>query len=105
MVVAGEGEWTVDPITGEITLTPESTFLGDPTPVDYVAANGFGDEVTATVTITYVEPTGSFSLAKEVVGDSIDVVSTVVRNRIRACMNPHDHLPLRRIVRTFWPDA
>jgi hypothetical protein len=74
LVVAGEGEWTVDPITGAITFTPLATFLGDPTPVDYRAANGFGDTAEATVTITYVEPTGSFSLAKEVVGDIGDKV-------------------------------
>ena len=74
LVVAGEGEWTVDPITGAITFTPESTFLGDPTVVTYVAANGFGDEVTATVTITYVEPTGGFSLIKTVVDDLGDKV-------------------------------
>ncbi|MBA4345371.1 MAG: hypothetical protein C0419_02555, partial [Microbacterium sp.] len=74
LVVAGEGEWTVDPITGAITFTPEVTFLGDPTPVDYRAANGFGDTAEATVTITYVEPTGGFSLIKTVVDDLGDKV-------------------------------
>ncbi len=74
LTVTGEGVWTVDPITGEVTFTPEVTFLGDPTPVDYVAANGFGDTAEATVTITYVEPTGSFSLQKTVVDDLGDKV-------------------------------
>jgi CshA-type fibril repeat protein len=33
LVVSGEGTWTVDPVTGAITFTPETGFTGNPTPI------------------------------------------------------------------------
>jgi CshA-type fibril repeat protein len=57
LTVDGQGEWTVNAATGAVTFTPLSSFTGDPTPVEYRAANGFGDTVTATVTITYLAAT------------------------------------------------
>ena len=56
LVVPGEGTWTVDPVTGALTFTPEDSFTGDPTPVDYVVTNVLGAVVTATATITYADP-------------------------------------------------
>ncbi|PTB83374.1 hypothetical protein C9926_03250, partial [Sulfurovum lithotrophicum] len=35
LVVPGEGTWTVDNTTGDITFTPEAGFTSDPTPVTY----------------------------------------------------------------------
>jgi len=35
LVVAGEGTWLVDDITGQITFTPEAGFTADPTPITY----------------------------------------------------------------------
>jgi CshA-type fibril repeat protein len=64
LTVDGEGTWSVNATTGAVTFTPLATFLGSPVPMDYQAANGFGDLVEATVTITYVAATGSFSLVK-----------------------------------------
>jgi len=40
VVVAGEGTWTVDPVTGEVTFTPEVGFTGDPTPIEYTLIKG-----------------------------------------------------------------
>ncbi|GIG28980.1 Ig-like domain-containing protein [Cellulomonas marina] len=54
LVVPGEGSWTVDPGTGAVSFTPQAGFGGNPTPVDYVAADAEGAAVRATVTITYV---------------------------------------------------
>lgn len=56
LVVPGERTWTVDPVTGALTFTPEDSFDGDPTSVDYVVTNVLGEVVTATATITYADP-------------------------------------------------
>jgi CshA-type fibril repeat protein len=56
LTVPGEGTWSYDPATGELTFTPEAGFTTDPTPIDYTlteTATGLTD--TATVTITYTE--------------------------------------------------
>ncbi|MFJ3959308.1 Ig-like domain-containing protein, partial [Arthrobacter sp. NPDC090010] len=53
LVVPGEGKWTVDPKTGEITFTPESGFTGNPTPIDYTVKDRNGQETGAKVTVTY----------------------------------------------------
>ncbi|PID64540.1 MAG: hypothetical protein CR963_00390, partial [Gammaproteobacteria bacterium] len=42
LVVDGEGTWTVEPVTGTITFTPESGFLTDPTPIEYTVTNNKG---------------------------------------------------------------
>ncbi|WP_344789462.1 DUF7507 domain-containing protein, partial [Postechiella marina] len=62
LVVPGEGTWTYDPTTDDLTFTPETTsggfgsnFTDDPTPIDYVLTEtqtGLTD--TATVTVDYV---------------------------------------------------
>jgi len=55
--VPGEGIWTIDPNTGDITFTPEMNFLGDPAPVNYTIKDSKGIESnTAKVTIDYQEP-------------------------------------------------
>ena len=56
LVVAGEGNWTVDPATGEITFTPEAGFTGDPTPITYTAEDTLGNPTApATVNIDYLQ--------------------------------------------------
>ncbi len=59
IAVPGEGTWTVDPESGEITFAPEDGFVGDPTPIDYRAKEEGGPQyIENTVTITYAdEPT------------------------------------------------
>ena len=55
VVVPGEGTWTVDE-TGEVTFTPEATFTGDPTPINYTVTDNTGLESNeATVTVDYVQ--------------------------------------------------
>ncbi len=52
-VVAGEGTWTVNPTTGEITFTPETGYTGDPTPVQYTVKSADGTVSNqGTVTLT-----------------------------------------------------
>ncbi len=54
LTVPGEGVWTVDPATGGITFTPETTFTGDPTSIDYQAADSRGRPADATVRVAYL---------------------------------------------------
>ncbi|MCP9763761.1 DUF11 domain-containing protein [Lacihabitans soyangensis] len=41
--VLGEGVWTVNPITGTITFTPASGFVGNPTPIFYTGNDNDGN--------------------------------------------------------------
>ncbi|MCB9390203.1 MAG: tandem-95 repeat protein [Acidimicrobiia bacterium] len=53
VVIPGEGTYEVDPVTGEVTFTPEDGFVGEST-VDYVVADDDGnvsDPATVTVTV------------------------------------------------------
>jgi len=52
-IVPGEGRWDVDPVTGEITFTPEEGYVGDPTPIEYIVYDIYGNSGTGTVTINY----------------------------------------------------
>lgn len=55
--VAGEGVWRVDPITGEVTFTPDAGFITNPSPVEYVVTDTTGIESNrATITITFQLP-------------------------------------------------
>ncbi len=54
--VPGEGVWTVDPVSGEITFTPETGFTGETTPVSYTVADDQGNPSDpATVTVIYTD--------------------------------------------------
>ena len=54
LVVDGQGTWTVDPVTGAISFTPEPGFSGDPTPVTYQVTDLTGLSTQALVTVTYL---------------------------------------------------
>ncbi|HOW26550.1 MAG TPA: hypothetical protein PK711_12885, partial [Bacteroidales bacterium] len=57
--VAGEGTWTYDPLTGELTFNPDAGFTSDPTPITYVLTEtltGLTDDAVVTVTYTEVPP-------------------------------------------------
>ena len=57
LVVPGEGAWTVDPATGDITFTPEPGFVGDPTPILYTVTDTTGlVSNPSKVMIDYEEP-------------------------------------------------
>ena len=55
LVVAGEGTWSVNPVTGVITFTPLASFHGNPTPITYQITDIDGDVTSALVTITYLQ--------------------------------------------------
>ncbi len=55
--VTGEGVWVVDAESGDITFTPESGFIQDPSPINYTVFDTTGLESNpATVTVTFEEP-------------------------------------------------
>ncbi len=56
LTVPGEGEWTVNTTTGEITFTPLPDFTGNPTPITYTVDDISGRSATAIVTVTYPRP-------------------------------------------------
>ncbi len=52
LIIPGEGVYTIDPVTGAITYTPEVGFAGSPTPVQYTVADEQGSRSTpATISI------------------------------------------------------
>ena len=54
--VAGQGTWTVDPATGEITFTREIGYTSDPTPVSYSVADNNGNPSNeAQITLDYAQ--------------------------------------------------
>lgn len=86
LVVAGEGTWTINPLTGAITFTPAPGFLGDPTPVTYTVADNEGNVSNpATVTLDYV-PQADLAITKTVsnaapnVGSNVTFTLTVTNN-------------------------
>ncbi len=54
LIVVGEGVWSVDDTTGDVTFVPQAGFLGDPAPVAYTVAdiNGLVSN-EALITIDY----------------------------------------------------
>jgi|GEM_PF-5890284 len=57
LTVAGEGVWSVDPVSGAITFTPAADFVGDPSPIQYTVADNLGlRSDPATVSIDYNLP-------------------------------------------------
>ncbi len=54
VTVPGEGTWSVDAATGEITFTPLPGFTHNPTPISYTVADNAGSyAASATIVITY----------------------------------------------------
>jgi CshA-type fibril repeat protein len=54
LVVGGEGTYTADPVTGEVTFTPTGSFVGIATPVVYRVADANGTTATASIAIVVV---------------------------------------------------
>ncbi|MCW8820741.1 MAG: Ig-like domain-containing protein, partial [Sulfurovum sp.] len=52
-VVPGEGTWSVDETTGEVTFSPEDGYIGDPTPIEYTIEDTQGNETISEITINY----------------------------------------------------
>ncbi|GAA0871816.1 hypothetical protein GCM10009117_09620 [Gangjinia marincola] len=72
LVVAGQGTWTVDDSTGEITFTPEAGYEGDPTPITYNVSDEAGNTSNeAAVTIDYDNDGGGGSNDPIAVDDNV----------------------------------
>jgi len=55
VIVPNEGTWTVDPVSGEVTFTPEAGFKGDPSPINYTVKDNLGlESQPATISINYL---------------------------------------------------
>jgi uncharacterized repeat protein (TIGR01451 family) len=73
LVVAGEGTWTVDARTGEVTFAPEQGFMVDPSPVTYEVTDSTGDTVAAVITVGYVPDAAADASRGNTVGDAVPV--------------------------------
>jgi len=77
VVVQNEGTWTVDPVTGAVTFTPEAGFTGDPTPIEYIVKDTSGlASAPATITIDYLNALKAID--DSVSADSGETVTIVV---------------------------
>ncbi len=57
LVVPGQGTWSVDPVNGDITFTPQAGFVTNPTPIQYTIQDVQGaTSHPASVTISYDSP-------------------------------------------------
>lgn len=54
VTVPGEGTWTVDPLTGEVTFSPVPDFTGVTTPVDYIVKDTLDQTAEAQIVVTVV---------------------------------------------------
>ncbi|HNY01091.1 MAG TPA: hypothetical protein PKG48_00810, partial [Bacteroidales bacterium] len=60
LTVAGQGTWTYNTTTGELTFNPDPGFTTDPSPITYVLtqiSTGLSDDATVTVLYTELPPT------------------------------------------------
>ena len=83
--VPGEGNWSVNPFTGEVTFTPEAGFTGNPTPVNYTVEDNDGNESNeATITITYLcnlpAPTSPNTAPNFCTSDNATLADLVINN-------------------------
>ncbi|WOE73879.1 OmpA family protein [Alterisphingorhabdus coralli] len=83
LVVPGEGTWSVDPTTGQITFTPEPGFAEDPTPINYTIRDTLGqlsNEAVETLEYTddlLVRLTKAASVRTVRIGDQVLYTLTV----------------------------
>ncbi len=64
LVVPGEGTWSVNTTTGEITFSPDAALIGSPTPITYQVAGTAAPNIystLATVTLIYQVPNPDFN--------------------------------------------
>ncbi|PYE38788.1 beta strand repeat-containing protein, partial [Psychrobacter fozii] len=81
VIVPGEGIWSVNSTTGEITFTPTTGFTDDPTPISYTVDDSTGlTSNEATVTIDY-PPTAPIAVDDAY---SVDEDGTIVIDPLNA---------------------
>ncbi len=74
MNVPGEGIWSVNPATGEITFTPVSGFVGDPTAIEYTVYDTNGAQSAyATINIDYPPVANDDDVHTIVEGETVTV--------------------------------
>lgn len=75
LTVPGEGVYTFDPATEEVTFDPEPQFTGSATPITYAVTDSFGNDAstTITVTVTAVTPTAIGDAAKTPGSTPVDI--------------------------------
>ncbi|WP_341947102.1 tandem-95 repeat protein [Microbacterium sp. LWH11-1.2] len=75
LTVPGEGVYTFDPATGDVTFDPEPLFTGAATPVTYIVTDSFGNDASTTVsvTVTAVTPTAIGDAAKTPGSTPVDI--------------------------------
>jgi len=56
LTVPGEGTYSLDPVTGELTFAPVLGFSGTATPITYRMVDAYGQSVTATHTASVLKP-------------------------------------------------
>ncbi|MFK4761257.1 Ig-like domain-containing protein [Microbacterium sp. ZW T5_45] len=97
LTVPGEGVYTIDPETGEVTFTPEPQFRGGATSVVYAVTDSLGNTGTATLTITVlgVDPVARDDSATTTPGTS--VVIDVLANDSGATDVPLDPTTLKLV--------
>ncbi|MGL5828903.1 MAG: Ig-like domain-containing protein, partial [Angustibacter sp.] len=73
--IPGEGTYSVDPITGKVTFTPEPGFSGPGTPLTYQVKDTSGNPVTSTVTLTVtpVKPVAVNDTAATAAGTPVSI--------------------------------
>jgi LPXTG-motif cell wall-anchored protein len=52
LTVPGEGVYTFDPASGEVTFDPEPQFRGSASPITYTVTDTFGNGASTTITVT-----------------------------------------------------
>ena len=74
VIVPGEGAWSVDITTGEITFTPDAGFTNDPTPITYTVDDNDGNTSTpATITVDYQTDEGTGNGESDGTNDSGEI--------------------------------
>ena len=87
VLVPGEGTWTVDAATGEVTFTPETGFTSDPTPIEYTIEDNLGQVSSpTTVKIDYT------NMIQAVDDDISGTLNTAIT--IPVLVNDHGDNPL-----------
>ena len=78
LVVSGEGTWTVNPATGQITFTPLGTFRGSPTLISYTVRDVDGDlSNVATVSFTVIGTTHTTICSVDAITYTVQVTVTI----------------------------
>ena len=78
IIVEGQGTWSVDNATGDVTFTPLASFFGVATPISYRIGDSNGTATISTITATVTRtPETKFSVSAGVATTPVDITTTV----------------------------